>query len=304
MNQVPQSPSAGQQGTTTADSPGIFQRISSVILGDSPSGKGPDISLAPMIPSTVNVSIPPPPAPAPAPALPSAPAAVFAPAAPAPPAPAPPAPAPIPSYNSSSSIGSSSSGAVAPAPIKALGLPIITNCPPPAGTSGCPVIMPDVVVPREGIFVNGLGQAGEYDHQNARCFQDPVYGLAEQRGFLSGHGFGAPTFPTQEGFGYATGAGSGYGLSGPVGNVGFGPYSIYGGYYNGYVPNAPPQGPAMPSCPMSMPAPAPGTGGMFVQHPVYATKYGHAPFNYYHFDQETQQYVGAYVTEVHVGQGF
>jgi hypothetical protein len=158
--------------------------------------------------------------------------------------------------------------------------------------------MPDVVVPREGIFVTGLGLAGEYDHQNTRCFQDPVYGMAEQQGFLNQHGFGAPTFPTQEGFGIATGAGSGYGLSGPMGNVGFGPYSIYGGYYNGYVPNAPPA-PQMPSCPMSMPPPMPGQSGMFVQHPVYATKYGHAPFNYYHFDQETQQYVGAYVTEVH-----
>ena len=79
------------------------------------------------------------------------------------------------------------------------------------------------------------------DTQNAKCFSDPVYGMAEANGFMRQvHGMGAPTFAANEGFGYATGAGSGYGLAGPVGNVGFGPYSVYGGYYNGYVPNVPP----------------------------------------------------------------
>ena len=48
---------------------------------------------------------------------------------------------------------------------KSYGLPILTPCPPPESTAECPVIMPDVVVPREGIYVNGLGMSGEYDHQ-------------------------------------------------------------------------------------------------------------------------------------------
>lgn len=327
MNPVPQSPGPQVSGNIPTDSPGFFQRISSAILGDSPAATSemvPDISLAPMIPSSVNVAIPPPPSSASAPA-PSAPVHVpvnvptytaSSAVAPAPPA-VVPAPVPSPPVNSSNSYSGTSSSAVAapsvssssssavfvPPPIKATGLPILTNCPPPSGTQGCPVIMPDTVVPREGIFVPGLGIAGEFDHQNARCFHDPVYGMAEQGGFLSGMGFGAPTFPAAEGFGYATGAGSGYGFSGPVGNVGFGPYSIYGGYYNGYVPNTPAP-PPMPSCPMTLPPPMPGQSGMFVQHPVYATRYGHAPFNYYHFDQETQQYVGAYVTELHIGKGF
>jgi len=48
---------------------------------------------------------------------------------------------------------------------KSHGLPILTPCPPPESTVDCPVIIPDVVVPREGIYVNGLGMSGEYDHQ-------------------------------------------------------------------------------------------------------------------------------------------
>jgi len=169
--------------------------------------------------------------------------------------------------------------------------------------------MPDALVPRAGIFVPGLHQAGDFDQQNRKCFQDPIYGFAERSGYMQSQGLGAPSFcGAPGGFGMNVGIGSGYGLAGPVGDVGYGPYSIYGGYYNGYVPNAapPPQYPCspVPPLPAMLPPPMPGTSGIFVQHPVYATRYGSAPFNYYHFDAETQQYVGAYVTQVHIGAGY
>ena len=43
--------------------------------------------------------------------------------------------------------------------------------------------------------------------------------------------------------------------------------------------------------PQGMPLPYPGTSGVFVHHPVYASKYGHAPFNYYHFDEVTHSII-------------
>ena len=74
----------------------------------------------------------------------------------------------VASYASTSSGSSSSSSSMAGggnAPVKSYGLPILTPCPPPESTADCPVIMPDMVVPREGIYVNGLGMSGDYDHQ-------------------------------------------------------------------------------------------------------------------------------------------
>jgi hypothetical protein len=166
------------------------------------------------------------------------------------------------------------------------------------------VVAPDVMVVareiRQGVFVSSPGLG--LDPYGSLYRQDPSYGFLAgvqghgYNGLVSGPGLGATVVqiaPVPNRFGYATGAGSGYGLSGPVGNVGFGPYSIYGGYYNGYVPNAQP----------APQFPGPATSGMFAQHPAYAPQYGHAPFNYYHFDEQTQQYVGAYVTEVNVGKG-
>ena len=73
--------------------------------------------------------------------------------------------APPSSSSSSSSMAGGGSVGAPTGVVKAYGLPILTPCPPPESTADCPVIMPDMVVPREGIYVNGLGMSGDYDHQ-------------------------------------------------------------------------------------------------------------------------------------------